>query len=628
MSSPKALIYHACQIVFLLLIALIGSGCSEEPEPTSTPEPIPTAPTPTAEATETPFPSPLPSATVTPTPTVSPTATPIPPIFEGYSFTLPSFWPDGMERPTETTQVRQTLAPADFSGWTLIPKPERFNLLEAPPITDRPAFQITAYPLFPYSSIDPLVGQEIDNLRKILENGVVEQDTISAVPHLPLLDSGLSQLVVAQVERLDFADGRGIRYLTQVGNESDAIVGPRLYYTYQGMTDDKLGYLSVTVPVSAAGFPLSDGEMTAEQRTALAENLPAYLLEQEAELSQLTATQFIPALSEIDAFVRSVSLNLPEPELIFDASGEVELTVLSPLQDGVAWVDRPLYIEGFTQPGEIENILVSLQAGTSNPLQQFISSERDGWFRAELLVPPHVQGPVELIIEGASGREVISLTILGPSTVTKEENTPSLTLINPIVEEMTAAEIPLFFEGEVANPIDEQITIGLLVNQCQNFVARQTIQISGGEWFGYIIPPPNLTGPACAIAYTGTLGQGTWREVRVPISLSPLEEIPAENKIALGNLSTLKFTLGTTVSLVGRAIAPEETQIVVRLFSPNDNLLAETAGPVTQFGIWTLSLSIPADIDLQGEERYRLEILNPEEEATLRRIPIDLDAPP
>ena len=621
-------------LLTLILSALISIGCASDPEPTSTPEPIPTAPTPTIGVTDTPFPTPLPSATVTSTPTVSPTATPIPPIFEGYSYILPSFWPEEIERPAETAQIRQTLAPADLSGWTLIPEAKRFNILEAPRLPARPEFQITAYPLFPYSSTDPQVGLTINRLRNLIENDTNDAGDIASYPQLPLPDSGVRQLIVAQAGPLDFADGSGIRYLTQVGDDSSATIGPGLYYTFQGITEDKRGYLSVTVPVSAEGFPLSDAELTAEQRAALEEDLPAYLLEQEAQLSRLTAEQFMPPLTEIDAFIRSISLNLPEPELIFDASGKVELTVLSPVEGGVVWVDQPLYIEGFTQPGEVENILVSIQAGTSTPLQQFISSERDGWFRAELLVPPNVQGPVELVIEGVSGTDRFPLTLLGSPSINKDikevegSNDPELTLIQPVSTEITAAEIPLFFEGVVANPINDQITIGLLVNRCQNFAARQTFEMSGGEWFGYIIPPPNLTGPACAIAYTGTLGQGTWREVRVPINLSSPEEIPAENRITIGNLSTVKFMPGEPVSLVGRAIAPEGSIIIIRLLSPDDELLAESEGSLAQFGVWTLSLSIPSEIDLDEEGEYQIEILNPDEAETLRRIPIELESSP
>ena len=52
--------------------------------------------------------------------------------------------------------------------------------------------------------------------------------------------------------------------------------------------------------------------------------------------------------------------------------------------------------------------------------------------------------------------------------------------------ETAVSGYPVFFEGEVTNAINDSVTVGVLIDNCTTWAARQSFMVAGsGQWTGY-----------------------------------------------------------------------------------------------------------------------------------------------
>ena len=154
-------------------------------------------------------------------------------------------------------------------------------------------------------------------------------------------------------------------------------------------------------------------------------------------------------------------------------------------------------------------------------------------------------------------------------------------------------------QGDSNNLINDAFTIGVLVDDCTNFIAAQKISLASGSWYGFVILPQNIEpGPACAVAYTGEYGEGVWREALIPIQLLAADDAQA-TMLQLGNPGDLGFTVGNTTNLFGVAInVPEravEIMLVLDSASGESEIITSGTAFADPFGLWSIDLELPDD---------------------------------
>jgi hypothetical protein len=284
----------------------------------------------------------------------------------------------------------------------------------------------------------------------------------------------------------------------------------------------------------------------------------------------------------------------PEPTATATAVN-APLVIDEPVEDREVVVGRELVVSGRAQAGMTDSLVLRLQVAARNLVTDTVSVTTAGAWEVAVMIPPQITGPAQLSVQTQDGEETATVAL----EILPDPDTPGISLKRPAEEDVAVAGYGLFFEGRVREPIDRTVTIGLLTNDCTSLDASQSFAVTGGVWFGFLVLPPDFTGPACAVAYTGeempiSLAEGEWRAAWRPITvLSSANEQAAS--ITLGHPAGTTFKAGQTARLFGVAVnAPNNEVRVTVILDEGQNVLAEGIAPVDAFGFWEIELPLPA----------------------------------
>jgi len=167
--------------------------------------------------------------------------------------------------------------------------------------------RIWVYPLEAFAQGNYLAAAKIEKLQQLLADrpGEIETTPFSEViPILPLVSAG--QMMASQIEYLDFQNGSGIRFLTQLGQSYLPINNQTMFYTFQGITGDGQYYVAAIFPVSHPSLP-PDMTMPEDAEGFIAK-FDSYIAGLEDRLDAEEAASFVPNLSLLDALIRSMQV--------------------------------------------------------------------------------------------------------------------------------------------------------------------------------------------------------------------------------------------------------------------------------------------------------------------------------
>jgi hypothetical protein len=125
----------------------------------------------------------------------------------------------------------------------------------------------------------------------------------------PLLlpSSGLSQAMRAQVRYLDFAGGRGVRFVTHLTQEIKPLTAASLVYTFQGLTDDGRYYIAAYIPVTTTALPATLADVTKVERDEFKRDYLTYV-NGVAQMLDARPESFTPSLAALDAMIMSLQI--------------------------------------------------------------------------------------------------------------------------------------------------------------------------------------------------------------------------------------------------------------------------------------------------------------------------------
>ncbi|MBK6645728.1 MAG: hypothetical protein IPG44_08230 [Anaerolineales bacterium] len=113
----------------------------------------------------------------------------------------------------------------------------------------------------------------------------------------------------AQIHGLNFQNGHGVRYLTQVMTNFTPINNRDFYYYYQGMTDDGKFFVQAVLPVNAAYLPADDNPNTPLPTDGIpfsTEDFGGYLNAVTLKLNSADSFSFSPYLNQLDMMIESM----------------------------------------------------------------------------------------------------------------------------------------------------------------------------------------------------------------------------------------------------------------------------------------------------------------------------------
>lgn len=176
-----------------------------------------------------------------------------------------------------------------FNGWVLA---DGFH---------PPAIRI--YPVEDFRAINENVSKGLDALQLALETHPADYAGLAVSD---MFNAG--QLYQSNVIYLNFQNGSGARWLAQYGQAYSTVGWPNLFYTYQGLTDDGLYYVSIILPVNHPYLPDVD---LADLDESIYEDYGAYRDAVVAQLESESDNTFYPSLVLLDQLVESLIVGNP-----------------------------------------------------------------------------------------------------------------------------------------------------------------------------------------------------------------------------------------------------------------------------------------------------------------------------
>jgi hypothetical protein len=534
----------------LLLLLFLLAACQSALEPSAAPGPA----KPATEETDVPAPEAV-----------------------GFSYEGIQFEPGGLATAVTPAQIEGQVGDDDMPYWTIYPTHYYFTL-EGYPLADSwPPAQLVIYPARAYAGLNLAAREEITAMHALLDN----PPSLSAqerLPFIPLYNA--AQMFRSQVEWLEFGNGRGARFITMYGQSVNTVSNQELFYTFQGMTNDRRYYVSVILPVTAPILPDSHPEMTLEEWEALSARHQAYLDETALDLDALEADAFSPSLAELDRLVQSL---LVDPAPLPVATG---LNVELPVAHGQYLAGDKVVAMGTAASGTTE-VELTLYVGPHLVEQVTIAVDgRSNRWEADLTLPANVISRGRLAVT-AGGQ-----TITQPLTIYPRQGEMARVVIgSPFSNEMLVAGTIAFVRGATLETSDT-VTIGVLVDECTRLVVEQSAAVMGEEWYGQLLLPADVTGPACLTAYTGNHGTAAGAEWVIPVNILAATALEGPHIVIADSVG--QPDRQAAWQLFGMAVNAPNNEVTVEITDTDGQELFRQTVAISDGGYWEVTVNLPS----------------------------------
>jgi WD40 repeat protein len=163
--------------------------------------------------------------------------------------------------------------------------------------------QIFIFPTTEYAEISPLAGERIETLKILLTDDSLP--TEGELPVLPTFNS--AQDLRAQEYPLAFQGGHGLRFVARYAQGVTPVVNPVVFYTFQGLTEDRSLYVAAFFPLYITILP---DQIEVEDWEAFNQGYQDYIADITAKLEKLNPDDFEPTLEPFDNLIRSMTISL------------------------------------------------------------------------------------------------------------------------------------------------------------------------------------------------------------------------------------------------------------------------------------------------------------------------------
>jgi hypothetical protein len=244
-------------------------------------------------------------AQYTPTPTPVPTETPEPTPLPDLQYEYVSFYFD----PSLASSAQGETIPEYFPGEDevfIYPEPEQVVISFSNYVIGSHFHEplIRVFPAPRYREISEGAVFNLDLLHNVLSEQLRDEDYY---PLLPIVPAG--QIFVSQVEFINFEGGRGVRYLTQLGQALAPANNNDIFYSFQGLTDDGQFFISAQLPVHHPELPNASGDFGNDWEPYTSQEAwNEYKTETEDALNNYPADSYAPSLILLDEIFRSLKI--------------------------------------------------------------------------------------------------------------------------------------------------------------------------------------------------------------------------------------------------------------------------------------------------------------------------------
>jgi uncharacterized protein YraI len=167
--------------------------------------------------------------------------------------------------------------------------------------------QLNVYRADAYNENTTMLGDAGRYIIEILPVVLQEQPdlytTYAERRDLPDEAPNVAQAFLAQMQYLNFENGRGYRFITQYAQDMVELNNANLLYRYVGMTNDGAYFVSATFPIEAPRLREAIGD---DIYTYSGEEYAAYTLGTQQFLDAIPLADYTPDLTQLDALMQSL----------------------------------------------------------------------------------------------------------------------------------------------------------------------------------------------------------------------------------------------------------------------------------------------------------------------------------
>jgi hypothetical protein len=194
---------------------------------------------------------------------------------------------------------------AEGPGWDVHPAYDEFRLVDFPVQNPGAYFEpiITIYPMKEFAAMSEYAAEQLDAMTTLLANepqSLVDPDT----PLIPIFNA--ARVFQTRTSYIAFQNGAGFRFITHYAQGFDIFTDENVFYTFQGLTDDGLYWVSVFMPLYTPVLPDTFDYSDDFDWDALVEQYPSYLAEITGSLDTLSPGEFTPDMNLLDEMIASL----------------------------------------------------------------------------------------------------------------------------------------------------------------------------------------------------------------------------------------------------------------------------------------------------------------------------------
>ena len=162
--------------------------------------------------------------------------------------------------------------------------------------------QISIFQVSNYTGLLPdVVPGRVSALQALISGGA----TGDSLPFLPSFPA--AQAFHAQYRVLPFLSGGGVRFLTEYSQYYVPVNNEDLFYTYQGITNDGLYWVTAILPINNPILPAGPDPLPGgASQEDFSNNYGSYISDMVNQLNSQTSDSYIPTLAALDSLVASI----------------------------------------------------------------------------------------------------------------------------------------------------------------------------------------------------------------------------------------------------------------------------------------------------------------------------------
>ncbi len=265
------------------------------------------------------------------------------------------------------------------------------------------------------------------------------------------------------------------------------------------------------------------------------------------------------------------------------------LRISNPAEGATLEAGSQVSVSGEAPEGSSEVTVRLTAAGlTLSESRAALSAGGTAW-QTSLAAPSNVVGPALIVVSAGDEATATQSVTIERSGATSD---PTITLLHPGPDSTAVAGQVLFFTGRTQRPSGGSITISVRYEDCQTVAASQSFDVGeGGSWWGYILVPENVFGPACAVAYFGEFGAEGWGAAQTPLTILEADD-PDARGLFVGNFPDSEVPIGEPFAIYGSAFNAPNRQVQVRIDVAGSTVAQGTA-TIDRFGYWETELTLP-----------------------------------